>query len=248
MISPSQNGPAPLRPESLDESGVKEENDDVLIEKLRARAHDPGRRFDTAAVPAMWISERYGSTRLEQRRDVIRSYSSDGTVQLKSDVEEVAVYYTDAPRGPLFPPISMADVEKAEHRIGRRLPELLRRVYTEVADGGFGPEGGLASLTDGNRAPGHLRDWPCAVGIHERNRAKGVPASWLHLTYGGCTMEWHLSLTAVGNPVLLYDADGWVPDWGQDAHDGLRHATASLRKWLQTWADGGHVWDEALNR
>ena len=61
-------------------------------------------------------------------------------------------------------------------------------------------------------------------------------------------MEWHLSLTAVGNPVLLYDADGWVPNGGQDAHDGLRHASSSLRNWLWNWADGGDVWDEALNR
>jgi hypothetical protein len=158
MTSPSHDGPALLRPKSLDESSVKEEDDDVLIEKLRARACDPGRRFDTADVPALWISERYGSARLEQRRDVIRGYCSDGTVQLKSDVEEVAVYYADAPRGPLFPPLSMADLEKAEHRIGRRLPELLRRVYTEVANGGFGPDSGLASLTDGNRAPGDVSD------------------------------------------------------------------------------------------
>ncbi|WP_229843519.1 hypothetical protein [Streptomyces chryseus] len=49
-------------------------------------------------------------------------------------------------------------MENAERAIGRRLPELLRRVYTEVANGGFGPDRGLASLTDGSRAPGHLTD------------------------------------------------------------------------------------------
>ncbi len=54
-------------------------------------------------------------------------------------------------------------------------------------------------------------------------------------------MEWHVSLTAVDNPVLLYDADSYT-----DPHDGLCHATASLRKWLATWADGGDVWDEVL--
>ncbi|MEU4092058.1 hypothetical protein [Streptomyces sp. NPDC026673] len=42
------------------------------------------------------MSERYGSARWEQARDVIRGYSSNGTVQLKSDVEEVAVYHADA--------------------------------------------------------------------------------------------------------------------------------------------------------
>jgi hypothetical protein len=40
-----------------------------------------------------------------------------------------------------------------------------------------------------NRAPGHLRDWPCAASIHERNLSEGMPPSWLFLTYDGCTME-----------------------------------------------------------
>lgn len=235
--------PAPLRHEPSPEAR-QEADDDALIKALQARAWDPGLRFDRADVPVAWIVERYGKPRLEQDRDDIVSYCSDGTVQLKTGAEEVTEYYADAPRGPLFPPISLSEVEKAERRIGRRLPELLRRVYTEVANGGFGPDGGLASLTDGNRAPRHLRDWPCAVSVHERNLSEGMPSSWLFLTYGGCTMEWHVSLTAVDNPVLLYDTDGYT--FGEDPHDGLCHATSSLRRWLATWADGGDVWDEVL--
>jgi hypothetical protein len=230
------------------ETGATEADDDALIERLRSRAWDPGRRFDTARVPAAWMAERYGSEHVAQIRADIVGYVSDGTIELKSQTEEVAAYYANAPRGPLFPPLTLTEAENAEHTIGRRLPKLLLRVYTEVADGGFGPGGGLASLTEGNRAPGHLSDWPSAVWRHERDRATGIPASWLYLTSGGCTMEWHVSLTAVSNPVLLYDADGWEPTWGEDAHDGLRHATASLRRWLWTWAAGGHVWDEVLDR
>ncbi|WP_234021374.1 hypothetical protein [Streptomyces sp. 142MFCol3.1] len=45
MTSPSHHAPAPLRQETLDEPTAKEEDDDVLIEKLRARACDPGRRI-----------------------------------------------------------------------------------------------------------------------------------------------------------------------------------------------------------
>ncbi|MFJ3876211.1 SMI1/KNR4 family protein [Streptomyces sp. NPDC090077] len=217
-------------------------DDDLLIEKLRARAWDPGRRFDEADVPVAWIAERYGSERLDPDRDDIVSYASNGTVRVEAGSELVAGYYADAPREPLFPPVGPAEVERAERRIGRPLPGLLRRVYTEVADGGFGPGSGLASLAEGNRPPGYLRDWPCAVALHERNRSRGVPASWLHLAYGGCTMEWHLSLAAVGNPVLLYDADGWDRTGGEGPHDGLRHASSSLRSWLWTWADGGEVW------
>ncbi|GGT45556.1 hypothetical protein [Streptomyces chromofuscus] len=166
--------PAPPRHEPSPEAR-HEADDDALVKALQARAWDPGLRFDRADLPVAWIIERYGKRRLERIRDDIVSYGSDGTVQLNAETEEVTDYYdADAPRGPLFPPISHSEVEKAERRIGRRLPELLRRLYTEVANGGFGPDGGLASLTDGNRAPGHLRDWPCAAGVHERNLPEGV--------------------------------------------------------------------------
>ncbi|MFF9819460.1 hypothetical protein [Streptomyces sp. NPDC014006] len=51
-------------------------------------------------------------------------------------------------------------------------------------------------------------------------------------------------MTAVDNPVLLCDTDGYLD--GEDHHDGLRHATTSLRKWLWTWADGGDIWEGVL--
>jgi len=223
------------------------EIDDALITKLRARAWDPGRRFDHVDVPLAWIEDRYGPERLEQVRGQAFSFSDAGTVALAAHADEVTSYFADAPREPMFPPVTATDVEAAEQVVGRPLPELLRRIYTEVGNGGFGPDTGLAALTTGQRGPRHVADWPCAVTIHQRNREAGLPASWLHLVYGGCTMQWHVSLLAADNPVLLYDTDGWVPAWGQDPHDGIRHATASLRQWWWTWANGGSVWDEAID-
>jgi len=38
-----------------------------------------------------------------------------------------------------FPPVSEAAVRKAEQRMGYRLPLFLRLLYTEIANGGFGP-------------------------------------------------------------------------------------------------------------
>jgi len=147
-----------------------------------------------------------------------------------------------------FPPLTPAEVEGAEHELGYRLPPLLRRVYTEIGDGGFGPEGGLASLTPRRIPHWYIPDWPCATTIHVRRTEWAPPASWLFLTGGGCTMEWYVSLIAVDHPVLLWDADGWEPHRGQDPHDGLRCAAPSLRQWLWTWANGGNVWDGALTQ
>ncbi|MFB7538300.1 SMI1/KNR4 family protein [Streptomyces zaomyceticus] len=157
----------------------------------------------------------------------------------------VVPHPTVMPTGP-FPPLAAVELERAERKIGYRLPDLLRRIYTEIGDGGFGPEGGLASLTEGRRAAGDLTDWHCALSIHDQRAGWAPPRSWFYLTGGGCSMEWYVSLLAVDHPVLLYDADGWEPKRGQDSHDGLRYAASSLRQWLWTWADGDNVWDEAL--
>lgn len=40
----------------------------------------------------------------------------------------------------LRPPVSDADLDLAEEQLGFRLHPLLRRLYSEIADGGFGPE------------------------------------------------------------------------------------------------------------
>ncbi|MFB7331147.1 SMI1/KNR4 family protein [Streptomyces adustus] len=217
------------------------EGDDVLIEKLRARAWDPGLRFDTAEVPLAWIEEHFGRRHLERVHRQRVPCNSHRTIGLKAQTEEVSGYFADAPREPLFPPATPREIESAERTIGRPLPELLRRVYTEVCDGGFGPDTGLASLTSVRRAPGHLTDWPCAVQEHERGRRAGLPASWLYLADAGCTVEWHVSLLAADNPVLLVDADGWAPGRGEGPHDGIRRAVASLRQWLWDWAEFGDV-------
>lgn len=139
------------------------------------------------------------------------------------------------------------------HRLHRRkstlptgssdaLCRMLRRIHTEVGNGGFGPDAGIASLTAGQRVPGHLADWHSSLRMHERDRTEGLPSSWLYLPPGGCTMEWHVPLLAVDNPVLLFDVDGWQPSWGEDPRDGLRSASPALRHWLWTWACGGDVW------
>ncbi|WP_416986886.1 hypothetical protein [Streptomyces sp. T028] len=248
MAAASDDNPARPTQHQCSGRGSEGKDDDALIEKLRSRAWDPGRRFDTTPIPIAWVNEHYGVE--PAAHDGRMGSRSDGMLIFNSRAEAVAAYYADAPREPLFPPVSLADFEIAESRVGRRLPKLLRRVYTEVANGGFGPDAGLECLTDGNREQGRMRERPSAVRVYERNCAAGLPTSWFELAYGGCTMHWHVSLAAVNNPVLLHDTDGWDPDlhWDPDdgPHDGLRHATPSLRRWLWTWADGENVWDEAL--
>nr|BFD96238.1 hypothetical protein KitaXyl93_75980 [Kitasatospora sp. Xyl93] len=72
-----------------------------------------------------------------------------------------------------FSPVTKAEVEQVERELGYELPLLLRRVYTEVGDGGFGPEGGLASLTPRRIPQWHRPDWPLATSPHTHIRSGG---------------------------------------------------------------------------
>jgi hypothetical protein len=45
-----------------------------------------------------------------------------------------------------FPPLRIEAFDEEERRLGFRLPLLLKRLYTEVGNGGFGPGHGLISM------------------------------------------------------------------------------------------------------
>jgi hypothetical protein len=49
------------------------------------------------------------------------------------------------------PPATEAQVDRAAGRLGFPLPRLLRRIYLEVGNGGFGPGYGLFGIEDGAR-------------------------------------------------------------------------------------------------
>src|SRR5690242_12415879 len=49
----------------------------------------------------------------------------------------------------VFPPATPAAVEAAEQALGFALPPLLRQLYLEVGNGGFGPGYGLSGVPEG---------------------------------------------------------------------------------------------------
>jgi hypothetical protein len=134
---------------------------------------------------------------------------------------------------PLRPPVSESDLTRAEESLGFRLHPLLRRLYAEVADGGFGPVGYTvhplvtAVLRTAAMAPRtgvDLRDderlyWPFeAVAIMD----------W------GCAMDAVVDCRSPEGTVLLVDPNPGLPDrageWFLDSE--------SLAGWLESWLDG----------
>ena len=62
---------------------------------------------------------------------------------VRQRVDGMAAGFSTDNTTPLPPPATDSALIAAEARLGRPFPPALRRVYLEVADGGFGPGGGI---------------------------------------------------------------------------------------------------------
>jgi len=125
---------------------------------------------------------------------------------------------------PPAPPEAMAELEAA---VGHRMPPLLKRIYLEVANGGFGRWGGALSLTEFTDEPPALEaysEWVKGYGVD-------YPTSVVPLLTWGCAI-W--SLVDFSTP------EGRM--WGWDPNVRcLRHALFpedfTLAERLTGWLD-----------
>ena len=151
---------------------------DELLPRLRARAADPDRRTSSrpsqlmAGVRTMDLGGllTMGRSLADQLRGVVAA-NQEGRVD-QSGLEAamgIERAMTTAAPSVLPGPADEAWLAKVEARLGVPLPPALRRVYAEVADGGFGPGEGLLPLAhladkyEELRSPGMMprgRSWP----------------------------------------------------------------------------------------
>jgi len=129
---------------------------DELIARLRQRAADPDRRVDVrqsqfmAGVSTLdlgGLMGKLGSVSGDLRRVVAANQSGqpiDPAVHARA--EQFGAAMTTPTETALPPPADTATLDGVEAALGRALPSFLRRVYGEIADGGFGPGVGLLSL------------------------------------------------------------------------------------------------------
>ena len=127
------------------------------------------------------------------------------------------------PANPSRDPVA---VQRAESLLGASLPDLLRRLYREVSNGGFGPAYGVLGLDDGfrddkKRAPVDIMesrcDWP------------GMPDNLLPLCHWGCAIYsflhcpqrrifgWHPNPVAPRDDVPFFEQEytlgAWLAAW-----------------------------------
>lgn len=140
---------------------------DELIERLRARAADPERRVDVpqsqfmAGVSTLdlgGLMGMLGSVSGDLRR-VVASNQAGRPIdpELHAKAQAIGAAMSTPVPSSLPPPADPAALEALEAALGRTLPQFLRRVYLEVADGGFGPGGGLLGVAAAGAALARMR-------------------------------------------------------------------------------------------
>lgn len=149
------------------------------------------------------------------------------------------------PMPTVAPPATVAEVDAAEAALGLPVPPLLRRLYTEVGNGGFGPLYGLEGVPTIPPVPG-TADIIALYEQHSRElppqyRKPAWPRGWVPLISGGCNYMECVNFLRPPHAVALFDPD--EIDWERPpAIQPLRPLAASLEARLEAWLAGEKVW------
>jgi hypothetical protein len=147
-------------------------------------------------------------------------------------------YIWQEPLIQVWPPVTPEVLAQAETRLGFPLPPLLRELYTQVGDGGYGPGRGLDRLIGD--------DWSL-VAQAERTCVEAAatgdpwwPPRLVPFVSWGCHYTSCVDCSEPPYPVWFYDHDRNLGN--VTPADYLYPESASLHAWLSAWLDGVDLW------
>ncbi|MGH9720231.1 MAG: SMI1/KNR4 family protein [Bryobacteraceae bacterium] len=131
----------------------------------------------------------------------------------------------------MFPhPVARRAVEDAETRMGFQLPALLKRLWTEVGNGGFGPGYGLFGV---NLAPSSELSMsiPNVYLQSVADESYGWPKNLVLVCEWGCA---NYSAVDCSTP------EGEIVNVSGEMD--LKPTRSSFAQWMQDWVDGVDLW------
>ncbi|GIG00850.1 SMI1/KNR4 family protein [Catellatospora citrea] len=133
-----------------------------------------------------------------------------------------------------------AAIAESEQLIGFAMPPLLRRIYLEAANGGFGPRDSVLGVGDGAWTD---EDADLITRYQEVSGRPGHPPGVVPLHDVGCAILWLVDFRDPSGPMWGWDPSGCcldhalalqgltLADWLAEAHDG-RDARGIESQWV----------------
>ena len=226
---------------------------DELIPRLRERAADPKRRTDapqsvSLGGPGGTLTTQFGDLGsmlggaggasgfslgglLSDLRRVVDANQAGRPIDsdITRRVDAMSAGMSTDNSSPLPPPADPAHLDALEAQIGVRFPEELRRVWTAVADGGFGPGGGLLS------AERSVREWTALTAVPQGPKDQPWPRELLPI---GIIDPGYTCIDLETGRIIDWDPHELTERSGDKAWKAsFSELASSLEAWLRAWVD-----------
>lgn len=145
-----------------------------------------------------------------------------------------------------FAPASESTVQATEHALGFSIPPLLRELYLQVGNGGFGPSDGVVGLPGGASENG--RSLPELYALMRLQPFDDKYWKWprylLPILDWGCAIKSCVDCERTPYPVVRFDPNGHQR--GTPWNSAFSVESSSLDTWFSDWMS--RVGLEAIHR
>ena len=136
-----------------------------------------------------------------------------------------------------------AEVANDERRLGIKFPPLMKRIYTEIGNGGFGPGCGLIGLTNG--APDDTgRTGPAIYNqllcVDSEDPNWKWPIGLLPICHWGCAILSCVDCADSHFRMRIFDPNVHL---GGDWAGSFFEEAEAFETWIKEWASGVDLWE-----
>lgn len=140
-------------------------------------------------------------------------------------------------------------LDNDEVKLGFELPPLLKLLYLEFGNGGFGPGYGLIGMTGG--VPDDAGKTAPEIYLQFRSAVEEEPSfCWPHallpICHWGCAIVSCVRCDECDYPMYIFDPNSHSDE--SSWNDALFKEAAAFESWITAWAKGVDLWDKAYGQ